>query len=141
MAWSRLWHKLDATFRLPRTNSYWRLASPLTYDSARSAALSHLLLKLLEDALCETAYLADVAGLHYKTWFEGRQGACVLGRGTKSADMVLGKAGCGAWLHKKRLAKRKPDRVVGRMVELERLIGEAFPRLIAAGCSISKNGN
>ncbi|GAB4823775.1 hypothetical protein N2152v2_010821 [Parachlorella kessleri] len=70
----RLWHKLDATFRLPRTNTYWRLASPLTYDSARSAALAHLTLKLLEDALCETAYLADVAGLHYNTWFEGSQG-------------------------------------------------------------------
>ena len=31
-------------------------------------------LQLLEDALCETAYLAEVAGLHYNTWFEGRAG-------------------------------------------------------------------
>ena len=58
----RLFHKLDTTFRVPRTNAYFKLVSPSTYDSPRSAALTHLVVKLLEDALCETAYAADVAG-------------------------------------------------------------------------------
>ena len=39
-----------------------------------TAALAHLLIKLLEDALCETAYLAEVAGLHYGIWWEGGAG-------------------------------------------------------------------
>lgn len=41
---------------------------PCSYASPRAAALSHLLIKLLDDALCETAYLAEVAGLHYGIW-------------------------------------------------------------------------
>eukprot|EP00887_Chlorella_sp_A99_P000580 scaffold17.g580.t1 len=70
----RLFHKLDSTFRVPRTNAYFKIVSLATYDSARAAALTHLVVKLLEDALCETAYAADVAGLHYGIWFEGRAG-------------------------------------------------------------------
>jgi secreted Zn-dependent insulinase-like peptidase len=64
----RLWHKLDSSFRQPRTSAYLRLWSAAAYASPRAAALSHLLIKLLEDALCETAYLAEVAGLHYGIW-------------------------------------------------------------------------
>lgn len=70
----RVWHKIDYTFCLPRINSYWKLVSPFAYDTPQHAALAHLLLKLLEDALCETTYLAEVAGLHYNIWNEGRQG-------------------------------------------------------------------
>jgi secreted Zn-dependent insulinase-like peptidase len=70
----RLWHKLDSTFRLPRTNAYFRLYSTAAYSSPKAAAHTHLLIKLLEDSLCETAYLADVAGLHYNMVFEGRAG-------------------------------------------------------------------
>ncbi|EFN52789.1 hypothetical protein CHLNCDRAFT_138430 [Chlorella variabilis] len=69
-----VWHKLDASFRQPRTNAYLRLFSAAGYASPRAAALSHLLIKLLEDALCETAYLAEVAGLHYGIWWEGGPG-------------------------------------------------------------------
>jgi hypothetical protein len=70
----RLWYKADAAFRTPRTNAFFRLWSPALHASARAAALSHLLLKLLEDALNEDAYLADVAGLHYHTSPEGQAG-------------------------------------------------------------------
>ena len=41
------------------------IGSSAMYKSPAAAAITHLLLKLLEDALCETAYLADVAGLSY----------------------------------------------------------------------------
>jgi len=44
----RLWHNLDHTFRVPRANAYFLLTSAATYDSPRSAALTHLTLKLLE---------------------------------------------------------------------------------------------
>lgn len=52
----------------PRTNAYLRLFSATGYASPRAAALAHLLIKLLDDALCEVAYLAEVAGLHYGIW-------------------------------------------------------------------------
>ena len=67
----RVWHKLDASFRQPRTASYLRLFSAAGYASPRSAALSHLTIKLLEDALCQNAYMAEVAGLHYGIWWVG----------------------------------------------------------------------
>ncbi len=61
----RLWHKLDRQFETPKAAAYFLLSSPAMYESPAAAATTHLLLKLLEDALCETAYLADVAGLSY----------------------------------------------------------------------------
>jgi nardilysin len=70
----RVWYKLDRTFRVPRTAAYFRLSCPAAYTSLRAAAAGHLVVKLLEDALCEEAYLADVAGLHYGVWFEGSSG-------------------------------------------------------------------
>ncbi|KAI8472962.1 MAG: Metalloenzyme, LuxS/M16 peptidase-like protein [Monoraphidium minutum] len=70
----RLWHKLDARFRQPRGHCYVRLASAAGYASPRSAALTGLWLKLVEDALNEDAYMADVAGLHYSTSPEGHSG-------------------------------------------------------------------
>ena len=56
----RIWHKLDSTFRQPRAAAYFRLASPTLYATPRAAAAAHLLSKLLENALCETAYLGTV---------------------------------------------------------------------------------
>ena len=70
----RIWHKLDSTFNVPRSNAFFRVSLPNAYSSPRAAALTHLVVKLLEDSLCEEAYLADVAGLHYNIWFEGLQG-------------------------------------------------------------------
>ncbi|KAG2444954.1 hypothetical protein HXX76_001690 [Chlamydomonas incerta] len=70
----RLWHKLDRHFRTPRAAVHWRLFSPAGHVSAAAAAAGHLALKLLEEALREDAYLADVAGLHYHTSPEGLAG-------------------------------------------------------------------
>ncbi|KAK9808961.1 hypothetical protein WJX72_007074 [[Myrmecia] bisecta] len=70
----RLWHKMDCTFRMPKAAACFVLSSPLMYASPAAAALSHLLVKLLEDALCEVAYLADIAGLEYDVWLEGLPG-------------------------------------------------------------------
>eukprot|EP00884_Botryococcus_braunii_P020235 jgi/Botrbrau1/6896/Bobra.67_3s0015.1 len=70
----RVWHKLDTTFRIPKASAYFRLSSPVAYESPAAAASTDLLVKIWTDALCETAYLADVAGLQYEIWPEGRQG-------------------------------------------------------------------
>ncbi len=56
----RVWHKLDRTFNTPRANVYMRLSSPTWHESPRSAALTYLGLKLLEDTLNKDAYLAEV---------------------------------------------------------------------------------
>ena len=61
----QIWHKLDRAFKRPIAVAYLCITPRFAYDSARTAALTHLLLKLLQDAVCETAYLADVAGLQY----------------------------------------------------------------------------
>lgn len=61
----RLWHKLDRQFQTPKAAAYFFVTSAAMYQSPRAAATMQLILKLLEDALCETAYLADVAGLSY----------------------------------------------------------------------------
>ena len=61
----RLWHKLDRQFETPKAAAYFCVTSAAMYESPAAAAATHLLMKLLEDALCETAYLADVAGLSY----------------------------------------------------------------------------
>ena len=49
--------------------AYLCITSKAAYESPRSAAMTHLTLRLAEDALCETAYLADVAGLSYDVCF------------------------------------------------------------------------
>ena len=46
--------------------AYFALAAPAMQRSAHLAAAAHLLLKLLEDVLCEDAYLADMASLSYQ---------------------------------------------------------------------------
>jgi nardilysin len=69
-----VWHKLDSTFKIPRTNAYFRISLPAAYSTPRASAMTHLITKLLEDSLCQEAYLADVASLHYNIWFEGYQG-------------------------------------------------------------------
>ncbi len=43
-----------------------QLSSPVAYESPAAAACTDLLVKIWADALCETAYLADVAGLQYE---------------------------------------------------------------------------
>ena len=61
----------SALLRLPKAVACFAVTSRAAYESAFAAAATHLALRLAEDALCETAYLADVAGLSYdvRGWF------------------------------------------------------------------------
>jgi len=87
----RVWHKMDVTFRVPRLTSLFRISCLAGYATPRAAAITHLVVKLLEDALCQEAYLADVAGLHYSVWFEGIQGIDVKVEGfSHKAHLISG---------------------------------------------------
>ncbi|CAI5991840.1 unnamed protein product, partial [Closterium sp. NIES-64] len=59
----KVWFKQDDVFRSPRLNAHFALSSPHACDSPRSAALTELAVKLIEDSLNETLYLASVAKL------------------------------------------------------------------------------
>jgi nardilysin len=71
----RVWHKLDGLggrFGAPRAAAFWAVTpSSLAAGGPLSEPLTHLVLKLAEDALAETTYLADVAGLRCHTTPEG----------------------------------------------------------------------
>eukprot|EP00168_Porphyra_purpurea_P016294 TRINITY_DN5225_c0_g1_i8.p1 TRINITY_DN5225_c0_g1~~TRINITY_DN5225_c0_g1_i8.p1 ORF type:complete len:1237 (+),score=430.03 TRINITY_DN5225_c0_g1_i8:245-3712(+) len=62
----RLHYKLDRTFLRPTVDVHINLISPVAYASPRAAVLANLASMLLEDALNEYAYVADIAGLHYR---------------------------------------------------------------------------
>eukprot|EP00897_Mesotaenium_endlicherianum_P006836 jgi/Mesen1/6180/ME000032S05470 len=67
----KLWFKMDAEFRTPRANVYFALTSATGNESAGGAARMELLVKLLEDALNETVYLANVAKLETSIYVSG----------------------------------------------------------------------
>ncbi|WIA37472.1 hypothetical protein OEZ86_014388 [Tetradesmus obliquus] len=70
----RLWHKLASSYQQPRACAYFRLAGPAAAASAVAAVLGALWMRLVEEALAEDAYLADVAGLHCSCSSEGAAG-------------------------------------------------------------------
>jgi secreted Zn-dependent insulinase-like peptidase len=65
----RAWHKLDGRggrFGAPRAAAFFAVtAADDAAGGPAGEALTHLALKLAEDALAESTYLADVAGLRY----------------------------------------------------------------------------
>ena len=62
----RVWHKLDERFRVPKAAVLMQLHPRAREWTAQQAAATQLAVKLLEDALCETTYLASTAGLQYE---------------------------------------------------------------------------
>ncbi|KAH9855602.1 LuxS/MPP-like metallohydrolase [Lenzites betulinus] len=62
---SQLWHKKDDQFWVPKAQIRINIKSPLAYTTPRHAMLSRLLVNLVEDALAEVTYAADLAGLSY----------------------------------------------------------------------------
>ena len=68
---SSVFHLLDDRFRVPRLSCFFRYMYNVAESSPRNVALTHMVIKILEDILCEEAYLADMAGLHYSIYMEG----------------------------------------------------------------------
>ncbi|KAL3700566.1 hypothetical protein R1sor_018588 [Riccia sorocarpa] len=59
----KVWYKLDQTFKAPRANTYFSITCPAAAESVKASVLTEIFVKLLEDALNETIYLANVAKL------------------------------------------------------------------------------
>jgi insulysin len=66
-AGTRLWHKQDITFKVPRSSVRLNLFSPLLNFSPVHAVMSTLMIELLEDSLNELSYYALMAGLAFET--------------------------------------------------------------------------
>lgn len=62
----RVWHKLDRTFKVPRTHIRAEITSPNPYSSPRSMTLNRLYAKVLRDDLSEYVYDASIAGMSYR---------------------------------------------------------------------------
>lgn len=73
---SRLWHKLDREYCLPKAESYFHLSSPLAYATPMDSVLTHMFVLCASDALTELTYDAALAGLHYSLE-NGRYGICL----------------------------------------------------------------
>lgn len=53
---ARIWHKMDASFRTPKTNLYLDITAPVVYYEPASACLARLFFRLLSDELSEFVY-------------------------------------------------------------------------------------
>ncbi|EMD39456.1 hypothetical protein CERSUDRAFT_45720 [Gelatoporia subvermispora B] len=62
---SALWYKADDQFWVPKGEVRVEIRSPIAYGTPRHAVLTRLLSDLVEDALSEIAYDAELAGLTY----------------------------------------------------------------------------
>ncbi|KAJ3087149.1 hypothetical protein HK102_011718, partial [Quaeritorhiza haematococci] len=62
---TRLWHKKDDTFWVPKANVWFAIKSPLAYITPLHCVKSRLYAELLKDALMEYSYYAECAGLSY----------------------------------------------------------------------------
>ncbi|EIW56019.1 LuxS/MPP-like metallohydrolase [Trametes versicolor FP-101664 SS1] len=62
---SQLWHKKDDQFWVPKAHVRIDVKSPLAYATPRHAMLSRVLVDLIDDALAQVTYDADLAGLSY----------------------------------------------------------------------------
>eukprot|EP00890_Picochlorum_soloecismus_P003708 jgi/Picsp_1/4338/NSC_01845-R1_insulin-degrading enzyme-like len=71
---SKAFLKIDRKFLAPKLCCFFRLHSPIAYRSPREVAMTHMVMKILEDVLCKESYLADMAGLHYTIWMDGSSG-------------------------------------------------------------------
>ncbi|MEZ5525567.1 MAG: insulinase family protein [Pseudomonadales bacterium] len=65
---TRLWYRTDTSFDAPRADFYFTLRSAQVNRSARNVALTHLLVKTINDQLNEFSYPASLAGLGYQLY-------------------------------------------------------------------------
>ncbi|KAJ4346429.1 metalloprotease [Didymosphaeria variabile] len=61
----RSWWKKDDQFWVPKANVHIHLRTPMTYVTPRTAVLASLYASLVDDALVEYSYDADISGLVY----------------------------------------------------------------------------
>ncbi|KAI8847500.1 Metalloenzyme, LuxS/M16 peptidase-like protein [Chytridium lagenaria] len=61
----RLWYKKDDKYNVPKAKAIFSLRTPLSYSTPVTCVMTRLYTELLEDALNQYTYYADVAGLSY----------------------------------------------------------------------------
>jgi len=62
----RLWHKMDRTYRVPKTFIKVQITTPNVYRSPRTMTLNRLYQKVLNDDLNSYVYDASLAGCNYR---------------------------------------------------------------------------
>eukprot|EP00521_Asterionellopsis_glacialis_P009710 CAMPEP_0195288988 /NCGR_PEP_ID=MMETSP0707-20130614/5445_1 /TAXON_ID=33640 /ORGANISM="Asterionellopsis glacialis, Strain CCMP134" /LENGTH=1193 /DNA_ID=CAMNT_0040348939 /DNA_START=96 /DNA_END=3677 /DNA_ORIENTATION=+ len=62
----RLWHKMDRTWRVPKTNIKLSLLSPNVYRSPRTMTMNRIFQRVLNDDLNSYVYDASIAGCNYR---------------------------------------------------------------------------
>lgn len=70
-ALSRIWHKKDDRFWMPRANLFLSLRSPTLNVSPRNAVLARIYCDLFRDANTEEVYDAELAGLQFSLEYAG----------------------------------------------------------------------
>ena len=65
----RLWHKMDSTFRVPKTFIRFQITSPNAYRNPRTMTYCRLFQKILNDDLNSYVYEASMAGCNYRYLF------------------------------------------------------------------------
>lgn len=65
---SALWHQLDTSFNVPRSNLYIALQSPIANTTPRNSLLTALFTGIIKKQLNSYAYPARLAGLNYSVY-------------------------------------------------------------------------
>lgn len=63
-----LWHQQDREFRVPRSDFFFSVRSPVAVSSPRNTVLTELYVDLVREQLNEFAYPAQLAGLDYSIY-------------------------------------------------------------------------
>lgn len=63
-----LWHQLDTSFNVPRSNLYIALKSPIANNTPRDSSLTSLFTGIINKQLNSYAYPARLAGLNYSIY-------------------------------------------------------------------------
>ena len=85
----KLWFLQDAVFRVPKAMVAIEVQSPIAEDSARHAATTDLLVRMLRENLNEFSYPASLAGLDYSIASTGRGVALHISGFDAKQDVLL----------------------------------------------------
>jgi len=83
-----VWYKHDLNFKKPKSNLFFDIVTPVTYQNPRSCVSAKLFSRLLADSLNEFAYDADLCGLFY-TLSATIEGLQLVVRGYNCKQIVL----------------------------------------------------
>jgi secreted Zn-dependent insulinase-like peptidase len=85
-----LWHQLDTSFNVPRSNLYIALQSPIANKTPKDSLLTALLTGIIKKQLNSYAYPAHLAGLSYSVYATERGMSIVLsGYDQKQSFVVI----------------------------------------------------